>query len=50
MRRNIMSLSLKQLAFSLTLLAIGGGAGWFSSGYFPSQKHSMTRLTAVPMA
>ncbi|MBV8882822.1 MAG: trypsin-like peptidase domain-containing protein, partial [Chroococcidiopsidaceae cyanobacterium CP_BM_RX_35] len=41
---------LKQLAFSLTLLAIGGGAGWFSSRYFPPQKHSMTRITAVPMA
>ena len=44
-----MSLSLRQLALSLTLLTIGGGVGWFSSRYFSAEKRSMTRITAVPM-
>jgi len=33
-----MSLSLKRLALSLTLLAIGGGAGLLGSRYFPAEK------------
>ncbi len=45
-----MSLSLKQLALSLTLLAIGGGAGWLSSRYFTPENRPATRLTAVPVA
>jgi len=32
-----MSLSLKRLALSLTLLAIGGGAGLLGSRYFPAE-------------
>jgi len=45
-----MSLSLKQLALSLTLLAIGGGAGWLGSRYFPAENRSVAHLTALPVA
>jgi len=45
-----MSLSFKQLALYLTLLAIGGGAGWLGGRYFPAENDSAERLTAVPVA
>jgi len=45
-----MSLSLKRLALSLTLLAIGGGAGLLGSRYFPAEKgrFELTTVPAVP--
>ncbi len=45
-----MSLSLKQLALSLTLLAIGGGAGFLGSRYLPAENRPFERLTTVPVA
>lgn len=45
-----MNLSLKHLALSLTLLAIGGGAGLLSSRYFPVEKGRFEQLTTVPVA
>jgi S1-C subfamily serine protease len=45
-----MSLSLKRLALSLTLLAIGGGAGLLGSRYFPAEKGRFEQLTTVPVA
>ena len=46
-----MRLSLKQLTFSLTLLAIGGGAGWLVSRYLPVENRSFQQqLTTVPVA
>lgn len=45
-----MSLSLKQLALSLTLLAIGGGAGLLGSRYLPIENRSFKQLTTVPVA
>lgn len=45
-----MSLSLKHLALSLTLLAIGGGAGLLGSRYFPAEKGRFEQLTTVPVA
>jgi len=44
-----MSLSLKRLALSLTLLAIGGGAGLLGR-YFPAEKGRFEQLTTVPVA
>lgn len=44
-----MSLSLKQLAFSLTLLAIGGGAGLIGSRYLPRENHPFQQLRNVPV-
>lgn len=44
-----MSLSLRQLTLSLTLLSVGGGAGWLIGRYFPLENRSMTRIQAVPM-
>ena len=45
-----MSLSFKQLALSLTLLAIGGGAGWLGGRYLSGENGSVERLTALPVA
>jgi S1-C subfamily serine protease len=45
-----MSLSLKQLALSLTLLAIGGGAGLIGSRYLPVENHPFQQLRTVPVA
>ena len=45
-----MSLSLKHLVLSLTLLAIGGGAGLLGSRYFPPEKGRFEQLTMVPVA
>lgn len=44
-----MSLSLKQLAFSLTLLAIGGGAGLLGSRYLPVENRPFQQLRTVPV-
>lgn len=44
-----MSLSLKQLALSLTLLAIGGGAGLIGSRYLPRENQPFQQLRNVPM-
>ena len=44
-----MSLSFKQLALSLTLLAIGGGAGWFSGRYLLGENGAVERLKALPV-
>ena len=44
-----MSLSLKQLALSLTLLAIGGGVGLFGSRYLPAENHPFQQLRTVPV-
>ncbi len=46
----IMNLSLKQLAAYLSLLAIGGGAGLFSSRYLLPQNHVFRQLKNVTMA
>lgn len=43
-------ISLKQLAFSLTLLAIGGGAGLLGSRYLPVENHPFQQLRTVPVA
>ncbi len=45
-----MSLSFKQLALYLTLLAIGGGAGWLGGRYFPVENGPVEGLTALPVA
>lgn len=45
-----MRLSLKQLAFSLILLAIGGGAGLLAGRYFPAETRPFERLITVPVA
>ena len=45
-----MSLSLKHLVFSLTLLAIGGGAGLLGSRYFPVENRPEDQITTVPVA
>lgn len=44
-----MSLSLKQLALSLTLLAIGGGVGLLSSRYLLVKNHPFQQLRTVPL-
>lgn len=44
-----MSLSLKQLALSLTLLAIGGGVGLLSSRYLLVENHPFQQLRTVPL-
>jgi len=44
-----MSLSLKRLALSLTLLAIGGGAGLWVVAIF-QQRRADLQLTTVPVA
>ncbi len=44
-----MSLSLKQLALSLTLLAIGGGVGLLGSRYLPVENHPFQQLRTVPI-
>jgi len=45
-----MTLSLKKLAFSLTLLAIGGGAGLWGSRYLPLENNrSVEQLKTMPV-
>lgn len=44
-----MSLSLKQLVLSLTLLAIGGGAGLLGSRYLPAEKRPFQQVRTVPL-
>ena len=44
-----MSLSLKQLVLSLTLLAIGGGAGLLGSRYLPVEKRPFQQVRTVPL-
>lgn len=45
-----MSLSLKQLVLSLTLLALGGGAGLLGSRYLPVENRPFEQLRTVPVA
>lgn len=45
-----MNLSLKQLTFALTLLVIGGSAGWFGSRYFPTENSPVEQLRTLPVA
>ncbi len=42
-------ISLKQLAFSLTLLAIGGGAGLLGSRYLPVENRPFQQLRTIPV-
>ena len=44
-----MGISLKQLAFSVTLLAIGGGAGVLGSRYLPTPKQPFQQLRTIPV-
>lgn len=44
-----MRLSLKQLALSLTLLVIGGGAGLIGSRYLPVENYPFQQLRTVPV-
>lgn len=44
-----MSLSLKQLVLSLTLLAIGGGAGLLGSRYLPVENRPFQQVRTVPL-
>ncbi|MBW4637425.1 MAG: trypsin-like peptidase domain-containing protein [Gloeocapsa sp. UFS-A4-WI-NPMV-4B04] len=44
-----MSLSLRQLVLSLTLLAIGGGAGLLGSRYLPVEKRPFQQVRTVPL-
>ncbi len=44
-----MGISLKRLAFSITLLAIGGGAGVLGSRYLPTPKQPFQQLTTIPV-
>lgn len=44
-----MSVSLRQLAFSFTLLVIGGGAGIVGSRYLPAPKQPFQQLKTVPV-
>lgn len=46
----IMNLSLKQLAIYLSLLTIGGGAGWLGSRHFLPQNRSFQQLKNVTVA
>ncbi len=46
----IMNLSLKQLAIYLSLLTIGGGAGWLGSRHFLPQNRSFQQLKNVTAA
>jgi len=45
-----MEISLKQLAISLTLLALGGGAGLIGSRFLPEQNRPYVELKTVPVA
>jgi len=44
-----MRLTLKQLAISVTLLAIGGSAGWLVSRYFAPENRPFQQLKMVPI-
>ncbi|MBW4665811.1 MAG: trypsin-like peptidase domain-containing protein [Chroococcus sp. CMT-3BRIN-NPC107] len=44
-----MGVSLRHLAFSLTLLVIGGGAGILGSRYLPTPKQPFQQLKTVPV-
>jgi hypothetical protein len=44
-----MSLSFKQLALYITLLAVGGGAGWLGGRYFPVESGRVEGEIALPV-
>lgn len=45
-----MNLSLKQLTFALSLLIIGGSAGWFGSRYLQIENSPVEQLKTLPVA